>query len=159
MCTPLGSYKTFISNKAETVFNIREDEKRIYFCLGSLSRLDSTDNHWPRIKLTIEDHLKRFPETTFIYFGWEVLDYFDKLKEEYPNGKYFGFYINEEANTKSLLDKTLLKLYDLKRDETVIRNRFSRHYTQLEMWYNEGEPKVTILNEYDNNKKRCFFIN
>jgi hypothetical protein len=60
-----------------------------------------------------------------------------------------------------MLDKTLSKLYDIERDETVIKNRSDSQYTKLELLYNEGEPKVTIVHGYsgNNNERTCFFIN
>jgi len=157
--TPLGLHKPFIAEKTERIFKIREDEKRIYFCLGNLSRLDSTDDNWPRIQVTINDHLTRFPETTFIYFGWEVLDYIDKLREEYPYAKYLGCYYMRDGDDKELtISATLAKLYDIERDESIIKNKLDRHYAYLDRLYNEGEPTVKIKHKFCDDKRRCFVI-
>jgi len=161
MCTPMGFYKRFVTEKTERIFKITEDEKRIYFCLGSLSHLDSKEDFWPSIQETINSHLETFPESTFIYFGWQVLEYFDKLKETYPDAIYFGFYINGFRDAESSISLMMANLYDLDRNEQRIRDRATKHFNKIESLYNAGPPTVNILHHYAGEEKirNCFFIN
>jgi hypothetical protein len=159
--SPLGFHKKFIVDKTEEIFNITENEKRLYFTLGSNVQLPSEEDFWPKIQTMIDKHLAQFPESTFIYYGWQVLEYLDQLRATYTDAKHLGFYLGKDPHAEFMIAEILANLYDIPRDELVIRNRMIRHYDKLEEYYNLGEPVVTILNGYQgkDNSRKCFIIN
>jgi hypothetical protein len=158
--SPLGFHKKFIVDRTEDIFSISENEKRLYFTLGHTSQLVSTEDFWPNIQKTIDDQLKRYPESTFIYYGWHVIEYFDNLRTAYPDAECFGFYSSRDHG-KLIMVELLGNLYDIPHDENSIRNKMHQHYDRLEQFYELGEPTVTVLTGYERKDKsrKCFFIN
>ena len=160
IASPLGMHKRFVVDKAEEIFNITENEKRLYFTLGTGSQLVSEKNVWPDIQNTVDNHLTRFPESTFIYYGWQVLEYLDDLRKTYPDANYFGYYTVKDHG-ESVLVEILANLYDIPHDETSIRNKMNQHFDRLEEFYNLGQPAITMLHGYEGKEqsRKCFFIN
>ena len=66
-------------------------EKTITFKFGFTVNLDLIGRTRPfaRIVETIKTHQSTFPEFSFVYCGWELIDCVDELYEKFPTAEFF----------------------------------------------------------------------
>jgi hypothetical protein len=66
-------------------------EKTITFKFGFTVNLDLIGRTRPfnRIVETIKTHQSTFPEFSFVYCGWELIDCVDELYEKFPDAEFF----------------------------------------------------------------------
>jgi len=87
--SPLGQYNVWCLDKLKTLFHY-DDNNKIYFRFGSLSRLDLElmYDHYDRISLIINDQISNFHNTNFFYYGWEILPCLDELYRDFPGSEF-----------------------------------------------------------------------
>lgn len=155
ICTALGYQKNFIAQQVESIFKIPQSEKRLYFGMGT-PRVDSPAQPWDNVKATIDEHLKLFPNRTMIYHGWEILEFFEELRAEYPHGQFYGIRM-DEAFTENMIVDWIHNSYDVNLDIAAMRNRIVKHHEILDnLWNNQD----AVINDtrYTAKHRKCFFI-
>jgi len=112
--SPLGQYNGWSLDKLDTLFDYNDNNK-IYFRFGTLSRLDLEPmyNHYDRISLIINDQISNFHNTNFFYYGWEILPCLDELYKNFPESEFLLVVNNLNDNSFQLAEnKKKFKLKD-----------------------------------------------
>jgi len=118
--SPGSAMKNWMIDNATTLFDIKENDKKILFRFGSPARMDiaALRSPYPRMKLTIEEHLEHFKDTKLIYFGMNVVDFCEELYNDYPESD-FGIMVLRNRVKDNLVERLLLGTDNLVPEEMV----------------------------------------
>lgn len=151
---PNGHGTSWAVDHAKSFFNT--PEKTITFKFGFTVNLDLIGRTKPfaRIVETIKTHQSTFPEFSFVYCGWELIECVDELYEKFPSAEFFITTTTlVEDKFQNFLEDTKTPISQSDLDHTEIRKHTLCQFQKINNFLNGKEyfilsedPKFSLIN-------------
>lgn len=154
----MGQGKAYFIDHAEKIFNIGLSGKKVFFRFGAHSRIDLDPDPFDRISLTIKEHTETFSNTTFIYYGWEIIECLGQIYSEYSDAEFFVTYKTRERY-KNVLLEDIVSRTKVQLDLEKVKLKIEKHYTEVKNFLIDKEVEtLTSAEDLDFNPNRysCF---
>jgi hypothetical protein len=114
LIAPTAHGSDWAVNRARPFFNV--PEKTFTFKFGFTITLDLIGRIKPfnRIVETIKTLQSRFPEFSFVFCGWELIECLDELYEKFPDAEFF-------ITTKTFNETKFQKFFEGRKEGTMDR--------------------------------------
>lgn len=145
IATPMGTGKDYVLNNADELLQL-SGRPRIFFKFGALSRVmpDSRDP-FPRIQLTVTDHDQYFQDRVLIYYGWEIVECLDRIKNAFPHADFFLSYVDEDRIKENIYKKIIVNSFN-PGDKEQVQVKIDYHYSTIKNFIERYNGNLINLN-------------
>jgi hypothetical protein len=154
----MGQGKDYLIEYADKIFDIDLEGKRIFFKFGANSRMDLECDPFERICLTVQEHINTFSNTTFVYYGWELVECLDQLYISFNQCDFFITLKTSNNFKNNLLDNVCSRSkVELNKDK--VWYRIEKHFKNIENFLSDKkiqEFNGTLDDVSQNNRYSCF---
>jgi len=154
----MGQGKDYLIEHADKIFDIDLEGKRIFFKFGANSRMDLDTDPFERICLTIQEHIETFSNTTFVYYGWELVECLEQLYISFNKCDFFITLKTSNSFRQQLLENILARS-KVELNKEKIQHRIENHFDTVKNFLSDKKIEMfngNVEDPYQNNRYSCF---